>query len=302
MRAVGVNTQVWVMPFTDGDLGLIEKAADLGFDAIELSYTATDPTFDVAACKRALAETGLTPVLCGFMAGDRDISSADEAVQRRGVEYLRRACHTVVELGGRVVCGPLYAELFRARHLPARERRDEWQRSVDGMVAAAQAAEEAGAQIAVEPLNRFETDLINTTEAALAYLDEVSSEAVGLLLDTFHMNIEERDLPAAIRRAGDRLIHFHTCENDRGAPGTGHVDWSSVQAALTDIGYDGLLVIEAFNREVTDLANGARIWRDLASSPDDLASTGLRFLRSALMSPNEEPVADDLAVGPRQTK
>ena len=280
MNDFGVNTQVWTLPFRDGDLDLIDRAAELGFSAIELSYAETKPTFDVAATKERLEQRALTPALCGFLGPDRDISSADADVRRAGVEYLMAACRTVVELGGRIVCGPLYAELFRARHLSDDDRRAEWERSVESMVVAARAAEEIGATIALEPLNRFETDFLTTVEGALEYADAVGSPAVGVHLDTFHMNIEERDLTMAIRHAGSRLVHFHTCENDRGAPGTGHVDWPGVAAALREVGYSGLLVIEGFNRQVVDLANGARIWRDLADSPDELASSGLGFLKT----------------------
>jgi D-psicose/D-tagatose/L-ribulose 3-epimerase len=291
MNGFGVNSQVWVLPFTDADLDLVDSAAKLGFDAIELSYAATDPTFDVAACKQRLDATQLTPALCGFLGADRDISSADEGAQKAGIEYLESACRTVVDLGGRIVCGPLYAELFRARYLPDRERLEERKRSLEAMSAAAETAEEVGAVIAIEPLNRFETDFLNTAEAALAYIEEVGSPAVGLHLDTFHMNIEEGDMTAAIRRAGTRLVHFHTCENDRGAPGSGHIDWQGIERALTDIDYDGLLVIEGFNRQVIDLANGARIWRDLAASPDDLARSGLAFLRT-VFARDQTTVAD----------
>lgn len=280
MTTFGVNTQVWVLPFTDADLGLIDKAAELGFDAIELSFAATEPTFDVVECKRRLDSAGLTAALCGFLGPERDISSEDGDIRRAGKEYLESACVTAVELGGRVVCGPLYAELFRARHLPDNQRCDEWKRSVETMAAVAEKAEEVGAVIALEPLNRFETDFLNTAEAALEYVNEVKSPAVGIHLDTFHMNIEERDLAHAIKSAGDRLVHFHTCENDRGAPGFGHVDWLGVASALDQIQYSGLLVIEGFNREVIDLANGARIWRDLAPSPDELARSGLAYLHT----------------------
>jgi D-psicose/D-tagatose/L-ribulose 3-epimerase len=109
--------------------------------------------------------------------------------------------------------------------------------------------------------------------------EDVGSDAVGILLDTFHMGIEEKHMPAAIRAAGKRLKHFHSCENDRGTPGTGQVDWESVRDALRDIDYGDGVVIEAFNPDNIDLANGARIWRPMAPSPDRLAGDGVRFLK-----------------------
>jgi D-psicose/D-tagatose/L-ribulose 3-epimerase len=133
--------------------------------------------------------------------------------------------------------------------------------------------------IALEPLNRFETDFMNQSEKAVRLAEDVGSSAVGILLDTFHMAIEEKNQGEAIRHAGRHLKHFHSCENDRGSPGTGQVDWPEVRDALKAINYDGAVVIEGFNPDVVDLANGARIWRPMAPSPDRLAGDGIKFLK-----------------------
>jgi len=132
--------------------------------------------------------------------------------------------------------------------------------------------------IALEYLNRFETDLINLAEQAVRLVEDIGSPAIGVHLDTFHMSIEEKDQGKAIRATGKHLRHFHACENDRGTPGSGQVRWDTVRGALQDIGYDGYVVIEGFNPDVVDLANGARIWRPMAPTPDDLARDGLKFL------------------------
>jgi D-psicose/D-tagatose/L-ribulose 3-epimerase len=109
--------------------------------------------------------------------------------------------------------------------------------------------------------------------------EDVGVSSVGLLLDTFHMGIEEKNQGDAIRRVGKHLKHFHTCENDRGTPGTGQVAWTEVRDALRAIKYDAAVVIEGFNPEVVDLANGARIWRPMAPTPDRLAGDGVKFLK-----------------------
>ena len=140
-------------------------------------------------------------------------------------------------------------------------------------------AGERGVRLALEPLNRFETDLINVVEQGLALCAAVGSPHLGLHLDTFHMHLEERDSGAAIRAAGDRLFHFHACENDRGAPGRGQVAWPAVAAALADVGYAGPVVIESFTPEVKSIARAVCIWRELASSQDELAREGLAFLK-----------------------
>jgi len=140
-------------------------------------------------------------------------------------------------------------------------------------------AGQRGVQLAIEPLNRFETDFINTVEQGMDLVGRIGASNVGFLLDTFHMNIEEKDIAAAIRKAGSKVFHFHSCENDRGTPGTGHVEWKEVASALREINYQGPVVIEAFTTEITEIARAVSLWRPLAPSQDSLARDGLRFLQ-----------------------
>jgi D-psicose/D-tagatose/L-ribulose 3-epimerase len=140
-------------------------------------------------------------------------------------------------------------------------------------------AAERGVTLAIEPLNRFETDLVNTVDQGVRLCDDIGADNVGLLLDTFHMNIEERHIGAAIRSAGRHVRHVHTCENDRGAPGSGHIDFGEVFRALDAIGYDEDVVIESFTPEIVEIARAVSLWRPLAPDGDTLASEGLRFLR-----------------------
>ena len=139
-----------------------------------------------------------------------------------------------------------------------------------------------GVTLCVEPLNRFETSFINLASQAVEVVDRVNHPACQIMLDTFHMNIEEKSLGDAIRLAGHRLKHFHACENDRGAPGSGNVTWDQVKQGLADIGYDGPVVIESFTAKVQSIARAAAIWRLLAPTQDALASDGVRFLRRLL--------------------
>jgi D-psicose/D-tagatose/L-ribulose 3-epimerase len=138
--------------------------------------------------------------------------------------------------------------------------------------------------LCVEPLNRFETSFLNLSEQAIEVVDRVDHKSCGILLDTFHMNIEEKSIGEAIRAAGPRLKHLHTCENDRGAPGSGHVPWTEVAAACRDIGFDGPFVIESFTSAVKSIARAAAIWRAFAPSQDALAQDGLKYLRELLAS------------------
>ena len=140
-------------------------------------------------------------------------------------------------------------------------------------------AAERGAVLCVEPLNRFETSFLNLASQAIEVVDRVAHPACKILLDTFHMNIEEQSVGDAIRSAGGRLAQLHTCENDRGAPGSGHVPWKEVAQACKDIGFEGPMVIESFTPKVKSIARAAAIWRPLSRTPDTLAEDGLKFLR-----------------------
>ena len=275
----GVNTQIWVAPFQQSDLGLIDKVAELGFDVIELGFFSAEPPFNVADVKQRLKSTGLSAGICTFLSADRDISSADPDSRRRGIEFMKAMIANLAALGGGVFSGPIYAELFRKRWLPKDQRAAEWERCATSLREIAKSAETQGVTIALEPLNRFETDFMNLSEQAVRMVEDVGSPAVGILLDTFHMGIEEKNQADAIRRAGKYLKHFHTCENDRGTPGTGQVKWTEVRDALKSIGYDRIVAIEGFNPEIVDLANGACIWRPMAPSPDRLAGDGVKFLK-----------------------
>jgi D-psicose/D-tagatose/L-ribulose 3-epimerase len=276
----GVNTQIWVAPFQQSDLGLIDKVAGMGFEVIELGFFSAEPPFNIGDVRQRLKSAGLAAGICSFLSADRDISSPDPDARRRGVEFMNAMIRTLGALGGEVLSGPLYAELFRKRYLPSDERAREWDRSVASMREIAKTAETHGVTIALEPLNRFETDFLNLSEQAVRLVSDVGSNSVGILLDTFHMGIEEKDQAEAIRRAGKHLKHFHTCENDRGAPGTGQVPWKAVRDALKSIGYNRIVAIEGFNPDIVDLANGACIWRPMAPSPDRLASDGVKFLKA----------------------
>jgi D-psicose/D-tagatose/L-ribulose 3-epimerase len=141
-------------------------------------------------------------------------------------------------------------------------------------------AADKGVLLAIEPLNRFETDFINTVEQGLSFLDRVGHDNVGFLLDTFHMNIEEKSLTKAIRMAKGKIFDFHACANDRGTPGEDNFDWTAIKSALIDADYSGPVVIESFTPEIKEIAKAVSLWRPLADSPDCLARNGLDFLRS----------------------
>jgi D-psicose/D-tagatose/L-ribulose 3-epimerase len=279
----GVNTFVWVSPFTTAAArDLAPKVKALGFDILEVSCETPD-LIDVREVGKIVRDNGLQAIVCGAWGPDRDIANADPKPVKASKDYIRWLIEAAVDLGSPTVCGPMYSGVGKAHLDDESARRAEWQRSVEGVRDMARAAADKGVRLALEPLNRFETDMINIVDQGLDFIDEVGMSNVGLHLDTFHMHLEERSSGAAIRKASDRIYHFHACENDRGVPGAGQVHWQDVAAALKEVRYPGPVVIESFTSEVKEIARAVCIWREIAPSQDAIAADGLKFLRSILL-------------------
>jgi D-psicose/D-tagatose/L-ribulose 3-epimerase len=276
----GASTFIWTSPFGDDRLDLFGRVAALGFDILEICIE--DPSrVTPAAVAQAASDAGVDVLVCGAFGPGRDISDEDRAAREQAIGYLHTCIDIAAEVGSPLVSGPMYATTGNTRMLSDDERGRQWERAVAGLLTVAAYAAERKVTLAIEPLNRFETDLVNTTEQGVRLCRDIGADNVGLLLDTFHMNIEEKDIGDAIRQAGPYVRHFHTCENDRGAPGTGHVEWDDVFAALDEIGYEGDAVIESFTPDNKEIARAVSLWRPLAADADTLASDGLEFLRAA---------------------
>jgi len=217
--------------------------------------------------------------VCGVFGPDRDISSVDADTRENGKEYLRWCIDTANELGSPIVVGPMYTSGGKPHPGSKAQTAAERARSIESMKEMAAYASDAGIKLGLEPLNRFETHMINTTQQALDFLAEVGSPNLGLLLDTFHMNIEEKNSAAAVRKAGDRLLHFHASENDRGVPGTGQVNWDDVFAALKAIQYSGAVTIEASTPDLKSTEKSASSRQATSPDQDSIARDGLAFLR-----------------------
>ena len=276
----GASTFIWVSPFSNTTLDLVDRIRAFGFDLIEICIEDPD-TIDPSAIRARAKSVDLGVTVCGAFGPDRDLSSEDASVRKAGMAYLRRCIDLAKDLGSPFVSGPMYAAVGNTRLLPDDARRAQWSRSVAGLKEAASYAAERSIKLAIEPLNQFETDLVNTVDQGIKMVDDVAAENVGLLLDTFHMNIEEKDIPAAIGRAAGRIVEFHACSNDRGTPGEDHLPWKAIAEALRGARYEGPIVIEAFTPEVREIARAVSIWRPLAKSQDALAKDGLSNLRAA---------------------
>ena len=278
----GVNTWVWVSPLTTDALPtVVSRIKDLGFDWIEYPIEAPGD-FDYALAGQLAQEHGLGVSVAAAINPERDLIHPDRAIRDAGMRYVRHVIEAADKMGAQNVIGPLYSGVGRTWQATADERARDIDLLVSQLSVAAQMAADHNVTLCVEPLNRFETSFINTATQCIEVIDRVAHPNCQMMLDTFHMNIEEKSLGAAIRAAGSRLKHVHACENDRGAPGSGNVTWHDVAQALHEIGYDGPVVIESFTDKVVTIARAAAIWRPLAPSQDELASGGLAFLRKLL--------------------
>ena len=271
----GVHSFIWTADFSPADAALLPRLKEAGFDGVELPLF-QPATYPAAEIRRAVEAAGLECTFSVVMVDDLNTISGDAGVRARTRQYLR----TIADTGGKLMVGPLYAPVG---YIPGRRRNaDEWKAAVETFQALGPVAEQYGVTLAMEPLNRFETYFLNTVDDAVRLCDEVGHPRVGVLVDTFHANIEEKNIAAAYRRAARHLKHVHTCENDRGAPGSGHVEWTEVFAALKEIGYDGWLTIESFGFALGGISAAASIWRDLAPTPDAIAFDGVKFLKQQM--------------------
>jgi D-psicose/D-tagatose/L-ribulose 3-epimerase len=281
MMKFGANTWIWFSPVTLDDLKTTAaRMAQAGFDMIELPFETTD-AFDYAAAA-IIRDHGLGVSTAAAMGPDRDLIHSDSQIRDNGVAYIRHCIEASQTLGASNLIGPIYSAVGRTWHATAEERARDLDLLVSQFRPLAGYAADHNVTLCLEPLNRFETSFLNTAAQTIEVIDRVDHPGCQLMLDTFHMNIEEASLGEAIRAAGPRLRHVHACENDRGAPGAGHVPWPEVAAALKDIGYDGPVVIESFTAKVKSIARAAAIWRPLAATQDAIAYDGLKFLKQLL--------------------
>ena len=281
MIVYGINTFLWASPFRTEHLPFLDKAKALGFDLVEIPIEG-EQDVDYRKAAEAYARTGLRCSICGVMGARRDPSHEDPAIQKGGVSYLKHLIDAAVTMKAIAVVGPHYAAVGRQWQATPDQRRRDLERCAKNLKEVARYAEDKGVTLALEPLNRFETSFINLTEQAQELVRMVGSPRLKLMMDTFHANIEEKSLGRAIEAAGKDLVHVHANENDRGTPGTGHVAWAEIGAALKKIKFDGALVIESFSTEVKEIARAAAVWRPLAPSPDALAKEGLAFLKKLM--------------------
>lgn len=283
MPAIGANTWIWTSPVTDATLpSLAARVAGWGFDLIEIALeNASD--LDPGRTAELLSGLGLGATVCAAMSPERSLVRDDPAVTDSTTSYLQACIDLAARLASApsagVVGGPIYAPVGETWRTTEQERRQLIDRLVGNLRPLAAYAGERGVRLAIEPLNRFETSLLNTIEQVLEVVERVANPACGVLADTFHMNIEEKSVSQAVKAAGAHLVHVQACGNDRGTPGDDHLDWGTFANALTGAHYRGVICIESFTPDNQSIARAASIWRPLAVSQDAIAVDGLAFLR-----------------------
>ncbi len=275
----GLNSFLFASPFTNDSVKLFKKFKDWGFDTIEIPIE--DPShIDPAKVKAAADKAGIAiGSVCACMGPGRDLRGSPED-QKTGSDYVKAIIDQAAVLGCPRVIGPIYSVVGLIGPHEDAEKKQQFDLVVKNLKPLAAYAAAKGVELCIEPLNRFETDFLNTVEQGLKLVKAVGAKNVKLHLDTFHMNIEEKNQPDAIRRTGKLLGHFHACGTDRGTPGGDSLQWKPIVAALKEVGYDGDVVIESFTTDVKVIARAAAIWRKIEPKREDIAVKGLANLHA----------------------
>ncbi|RZK45055.1 MAG: sugar phosphate isomerase/epimerase, partial [Pedobacter sp.] len=249
----GVSTWLWISPFSTSAIEpLFSKISSLGFDAVEIAVEDPD-IIDIGAVKEGLVKYNLKAIICGAFGPSRDLTHEDPAVHENCFRYIEKCLDFCVAVGNNFFSGPMYSAVGKARLLPPEKRRQEWDLAARNLYKVCEMAAKRGLKIAIEPLNRFESDLVNNVDDVVRLIGTINHPAAGIMIDGFHMNIEERDVEQAIIKAGDRLLHVQVSENYRGTPGTGQTRWDAYRRGLEAINYKGVVSIESFTTENQEL-------------------------------------------------
>jgi D-psicose/D-tagatose/L-ribulose 3-epimerase len=278
---IGINTFLFTSPFTTASTRLFPQFKKWGFDTVEIPVESPehiDPVQVKAAADKAGLKIG---TICACMGPGRDFRGTP-AEQRTAMKYCKALVDQAALMGRPAIIGPIYSVVGKADAVEPKQQKKEFKLVVKNLKALADYAAKKKIKLCIEPLNRFETDFLNTCEQGLKLLKAVNRPNVKLHLDTFHMNIEEKNQAAAIFKAGKALGHFHACGSDRGTPGNDHIDWKAIARALKKIGYQGDVVIESFTTDVKVIARAAAIWRKIEPNRNDIAIKGLKNLRRLL--------------------
>jgi len=272
----GMNLLLWTTHVTSEHFPILAKLKKAGFDGVEIPLFEGDAAH-YKSVRKELDKQGLRCTTVTVATEQANPISPDAAVREAAVERLRWALEMTATLGGEILAGPYHSPL--AVFSGAGPTEEEKKRAADVLRKAAEEAKKAGVMLAIEYLNRFECYFLTTAADAKALVQRVDHPSFRTMYDTFHANIEEKDVSKAIANLAGSFVHVHISENDRGTPGTGHVAWDETFRAIRKAGYDGWLTIESFGRALPALAAATKVWRDLFPSAEEVYTQGLRFMK-----------------------
>ncbi len=272
----GMNLLLWSGQLDDSLTPVLEGLKLMGYDGVEMPMFNTD--LDYAAIGKRLDGLGLERTAVTIRGEDDNPISPDKGVRQKGIEGTKKVLDCCAAVGAQTLVGPYHSALgvFSGKG----PTKDEWKWGVESMREVAEHAGKVGVTLGVEPLNRFETYLLNTHADGARFVREVNHPRCQLMYDTFHSNIEEKSIPQAIHACADVLCHVHISENDRSTPGTGNVRWGENFEALSQVGYNGWLVVEAFGLALPEIAAATKIWRRMYVDEMQLAQDSLSFMKS----------------------
>lgn len=281
MRKIGIEIFYWIERWADDQIAYFPRAADCGFDSVEISFVSGPETIDIPRMRAELDRLGLGVFCSTGLSLQTDITSPDDRVRAAGIQYLRRCLETAQQLGSPILGGVTYAPWLQFPQTDdLRPYRD---RSAAALKEIARIAGDLGITLTLEILNRFETFMFNTVIEGLSFLHQIDQPAVKLQLDTYHMNMEEDNLSAAIRQAGSQLGHFHCAASNRKLPGRGHINWNAIKTALDAVNYQGAMVIETFPNPNVETGRTVNTWRPLVGEDMDAdVKEALAFLRETV--------------------
>jgi D-psicose/D-tagatose/L-ribulose 3-epimerase len=280
---LGINTVLWFWPFDAARMDIFQKIAETGFETVEFALVDRSPE-TIEKIRDGLEKTGLRCVIDGVVGGEKDILSPHADAMKAGRDHILETIDLCFRLGSNYLIGPLYSTGVKQYLFDEDQRKRSARQAVQILKEAAEYAAEKGIKIAIEPLNRYETNFVNTTAGLKTLVDEIDMENLGYQIDTFHANIEEKSIYDAIKLAGKKLFHMHVPESDRGTPGTGLVRWQDVAAGLREIDYVHNIDMEIAHPHVANIRVPGAIWRVYDHMPDEMAVQGYRFLESLLES------------------
>jgi len=282
MSKVGAHLLIWTSRLNEDTIGIFHKVKEMGFDGVEIPLVnPMEIEFKlVEKMKKELGKINLECTCGGGLGKNENLIDEDKSIRERGKNYLKRFIDICSDIGSEFLCGVLYGtfEMSKGRG----RTKEEWDLAVKSIQDMADYAKDKKVNLCLEVINRYETYFLNTAEDGVFLLKDIGKDNVKLHLDTYHMNIEEKNFYTPIVKSKGYLGYMHCCENDRGIPGTGHVNWDEVFKGLSEINYDGWLVIESFYGPTKEMPIASSVWRRLADNIDDIPRQGLKFIKEKM--------------------